>query len=369
MTEVKDFIKRNLMVIIALAAALISCAFVPVTDYTQYVDTDVIGILFCLMLVTSGFKHNNVLAKAMYFLIEKARIYGTRKALVILSLITYFLSMFVTNDASLIALVPIMITFFEEYPAYLIYAIVVQTIAANLGSMATPFGNPQNLLIFTDYGLTPAEFFSAMLPAAVFGLALVLILAVLVPNKPLVVDDYEELHIANPRYASLYAVLFVLVLLAVFGVLDVLVVFASVCVVAVIIEPKIFYDIDYGLLLTFIFFFIFVGNTKNISAVNSFVGNLVSGREFFAAVITSQFISNVPAAVMLTSFTDNWKQLLLGVDIGGLGTPIASMASLISLRIYSSHEDSKPMRFLGIFLLINFALLAIMYAFAAIFLI
>lgn len=369
MAEVKDFIKRNLMVFIALAAALISCALVPVADYIQYVDTDVIGILFCLMLVTAGFKHNNVLAKAMYFLIEKARIYGTRKALIILSLITYFLSMFVTNDASLIALVPIMITFFEEYPAYLIYAVVVQTIAANLGSMATPFGNPQNLLIFTDYGLTPAEFFSAMLPAAAFGLVLVLILATLVPNKPLVVDDYEEVHIVNPRYASLYAILFVLVLLAVFGVLDVLVVFASVCVVAVIIEPKLFYDIDYGLLLTFIFFFIFVGNIKNISVVNRFVENLVSGREFFAAVITSQFISNVPAAVMLTSFTDNWKPLLLGVDIGGLGTPIASMASLISLRIYGAHENSKPMRFLGIFMLINIALLAVMYIFTTLFLI
>lgn len=369
MTEVKDFIKRNLMVLIAMAAALISCALVPVTDYIKYVDTNVIGILFCLMLVTAGFKHNNVLAKAMYFLIEKAHIYGTRKALVILSLITFFLSMFVTNDASLIALVPIMIIFFEEYPAYLIYAIVVQTIAANLGSMATPFGNPQNLLIFTDYGITPAEFFSAMLPATAVGLALVLILAALVPNKPLVVDDYEEIHIVNPRYASLYAVLFVLVLLAVFGVLDVLVVFASVCVVAVIIEPKLFYDIDYGLLLTFIFFFIFVGNIKNIPAVNSFVENLVSGREFFAAVITSQFISNVPAAVMLTSFTDNWKALMLGVDVGGLGTPVASMASLISLRIYGASENSKPARFLGIFLLINIALLAIMYAFVSIFLI
>lgn len=368
MAEVKAFIKRNLMVLIALAAALISCAFVPVTDYIQYVDTDVIGILFCLMLVTAGFKNNNVLAKGMYFLIDKARIYGTRKALVILSLITYFLSMFITNDAALIALVPIMITFFGEYPAYLIYAIVVQTIAANLGSMATPFGNPQNLLIFTDYGLSPAEFFTAMLPAALLGLVLVIILAALVPNKPLAVTDYEDVHIVNPRYASLHGILFVLVLLAVFGVLDMLVVFASVCIVAIIIEPKLFYDIDYGLLLTFVFFFIFVGNIKNISAVNSFVGNLVSGREFFAAVITSQFISNVPAAVMLTSFTDNWKPLLLGVDIGGLGTPIASMASLISFRIYSASENSKAVRFLGIFMLVNFIFLAIMYTFTKLFL-
>lgn len=364
MTEVKDFIKRNLMVLIALAAALISCALVPVTDYIQYVDTDVIGILFCLMLITAGFKQNNVLAKGMYFLIEKAHIYGTRKALAILSAITFFLSMFVTNDAALIALVPIMVTFFAEYPAYLIYAIVVQTIAANLGSMATPFGNPQNLLIFTEYSLTPAEFFSAMLPAAALGLVLVLILAALMPNKPLVVDDYEEIHIANKSYAALYGILFVLALLAVFGALDVLVVFVSVCVVAVIIEPKLFYEIDYGLLLTFIFFFIFVGNIKNISAVNSFVEKLVSGREFFAAVVTSQVISNVPAAVMLNSFTENWRPLLLGIDIGGLGTPVASMASLISFRIYSAAENSKPMRFLGIFMFVNIAVLAAMYAFA-----
>lgn len=369
MTDVKAFIKRNLMVLIALAAALISCALVPVTDYIQYVDTDVIGILFCLMLVTAGFKQNNMLAKAMYFLIEKARIYGTRKALVILSLITYFLSMFVTNDAALIALVPIMVTFFEEYPAYLIYAVVVQTIAANLGSMATPFGNPQNLLIFTEYGITPGEFFSAMLPAAAVGLVIVLILAAFVPNKPLTVDDYEEVHIRNKSYALLYGILFVLALLAVFDVLDVLVVFASVCVVAVIIEPKLFYEIDYGLLLTFVFFFIFVGNIKNIPAVNGFAEKFVSGREFFAAVVTSQFISNVPAAVMLNSFTDNWRALLLGVDVGGLGTPVASMASLISFRIYSAAENSRSMRFLGVFMLVNIAVLAVMYAFVSIFLI
>lgn len=369
MTEVKDFFKRNFIVLVALAAALVSCALVPVTDYIQYVDTDVIGILFCLMLITAGFKQNNVLAKAMYFLVEKARIYGTKKALVILSTITFILSMFVTNDAALIALVPIMVTFFEEYPAYLIYAIVVQTVAANLGSMATPFGNPQNLLIFTDYGIAPAEFFSAVLPVAAIGLALVLLLSVLVPDKPLVVDEYDRIDIVNPRYSALYGVLFVLALLAVFGVLDVLVVFVSVCVVAVIIEPKLFYDIDYGLLLTFIFFFIFVGNIKNIPSVNAFAEKLVSGREFFAAALTSQVISNVPAAVMLGSFTDNWKALLLGVDIGGLGTPVASMASLISFRIYSGTRDSKPLRFLGVFLCINIILLAILYIFADIFLI
>lgn len=365
MSEVKAFIKRNLMVLIAFAAALASCAVVPVTSYIDYVDTDVIGILFSLMLITAGLKQNNVLSKAMSFLIDKAHIYGTRKALAVLSLITFFLSMLVTNDAALIALVPVTVTFFSEYPTYLVYSIVVQTVAANLGSMATPFGNPQNLLIFTDYEISSADFFAAVLPTAALGLLLVLILSLLIPNKPLCADIQPDVKIANPWYAALFGVLFVLSLLGVFGILDVLVIFASVCVVAVIIDPRLFYEIDYGLLLTFIFFFIFVGNIKNIPAVNEFAEKLVSGKEFFAAVITSQVISNVPAAVMLNSFTDNWEALLLGVDVGGLGTPVASMASLISLRIYGSTENSRPMRFMSVFLAINIVLLAIMYAFTA----
>lgn len=365
MSEVKAFVKRNFMVLIAMAATIVSCAAVPVTSYIDYVDTDVIGILFSLMLITAGLKQNNVLSKAMDFLIKKAHIYGTKKALFVLSLITYFLSMFVTNDAALIALVPMTVTFFAEYPKYLIYSIVVQTVAANLGSMATPFGNPQNLLIFTDYEISIAEFFSAVLPTAALGLLLVVILSLLIPNKPLFTDEQADTKITNPWYALLFGVLFVLSLLGVFGILDVIVIFASVCVVAVIIDPKLFYEIDYGLLLTFIFFFIFVGNIKNIPAVNDFVENLVSGREFFAAVLTSQVISNVPAAVMLNSFTDNWKALLLGVDVGGLGTPIASMASLISIRIYGSTENSRPLSFMCVFLIINIILLAVMYAFTA----
>lgn len=369
MSEIKDFVKRNFIVLIALAAALFSCTLVPSANYIDYVDTDVIGILFSLMLISAGFKQNNVLSKGMGFLLDKARIYGTKKAMVVLSLLTFFLSMLVTNDAALIALVPVTVTFFLEYPKLMIYAVVVQTAAANIGSMATPFGNPQNLLIFTAYDLTPRQFFEAVVPTAAVGLALVMLLSLLMPDKPLVTQDTSNIHIVNYRYCALYAVLLVLTLLAVFGIIDVLVAFVSACVVVVIIEPNLFGEVDYGLLLTFIFFFIFVGNVKNITRVNVFVSELVRNREFFAAAASSQVISNVPAAVMLQTFTDNWKALLLGTDVGGLGTPIASMASLISFRIYSAQENIKPLRFLGVFLGINIILLAVLYCFTNIFII
>jgi Na+/H+ antiporter NhaD/arsenite permease-like protein len=149
----------------------------------------------------------------------------------------------------------------------------------------------------------------------------------------------------------------------VFGVFDVLVAFASVCVVVIIIEPKRFTEIDYGLLLTFVFFFVFVGNIQQIPKVSEFVSEFVTGREFVSSLLASQVISNVPAAVMLSGFTDNWRAVMLGTDIGGLGTPIASLASLISLRIYGSTENAKSLKFLGVFLIVNVFMLLLLIPF------
>lgn len=365
MSGFKEFLKRDFVVIAAGAAALVSCALVPVTDYIEYVDTDVLGILFSLMLIISGLRGNNFLARVTDIIVRKTRIEGTRMALTVVSVLTFFLSMFVTNDASLIALVPVTAVLFADYPGILIYAIVVQTVAANMGSMATPFGNPQNLFIFSSYGITAEEFFEASLPVSLISLGAVLLLSLFVKNKPLVPDFSEGSELKNKRYIALYGVLFVLVLLSVFKILDVLVVFASVCVVVIIIEPKRFTEVDYGLLLTFVFFFIFVGNVQRIAGVSAFIEKLVDGREFGASVLVSQVISNVPAAVMLSGFTENWKALMLGTDIGGLGSPIASLASLISMRIYGGTENPRVLKFLGVFSAVNFSLLILMCFFAA----
>ncbi|MBQ2824134.1 MAG: citrate transporter [Oscillospiraceae bacterium] len=361
----REFVKKEIVVIIAGAAALISCAFVPVVNYIDYVDTEVIGTLFSLMAIIAGLKGNNVLSRFSGWIVEKAHINGTRRALVVISLLTFFLSMLVTNDAALIALVPVTVLFFADYPSQMIYAIVVQTVAANMGSMATPFGNPQNLLIYSSYSITPAEFFAASLPTTAVSLAAVLILCVLIKNKPLVPAENDTAETTGSKaYIFLYGVLFVLVMVCVFTDMSILVAFASVCAVVMIIEPQRLFEVDYGLLITFVFFFIFVENIQRIDVVNSFITELVQGREFFASAAISQVISNVPAAVMLSGFTDNWKAVMLGTDIGGLGTPVASLASLISMRIYGETENAKTGRFLGVFTVVNFVLLVLIYAFA-----
>lgn len=364
MSGFKEFVKKEFIVIIAGTAALVSCALVPVTDYSKFIDTNVLGILFSLMLIIAGLRGNNLLSKLSGWIVRKTHVEGTRKAFTVMALLTFFVSMFVTNDAALIALVPITVGFFADYPVHMIYAIVAQTVAANLGSMATPFGNPQNLLIYTTYDITPFEFFKAAAPTAFLGFGAVILLCLFIKDEPLVPDDERDTKLTNKPYLVLYGMLFVLVMLTVFGVLDVLVVFASACVVVIIIEPKRFLQIDYGLLVSFIFFFVFVGNIQRIGSVNDLITSLVNGKEFFASVLSSQVISNVPAALMLTGFTDNWKAVMLGTDIGGLGTPVASLASLISIRIYGETENAKPLKFLGVFTLVNFAVLAVMYIFA-----
>ena len=363
MSGASAFVKKQFVVIIAGILMLVSCAMVPVTDYTKYINTDVIGILFSLMLVIAGFRANNMLTKLSGWLVRTARVNSTRKALLVMSLMTFVLSMLVTNDAALIALVPITLIFFEQYGKDKIYAVVVQTVAANVGSMATPFGNPQNLFIYTNYNISAGDFFLAVLPTAFAGLAIILLMCLFMPEKPLDIVDDSDVKLLNKPYLVLYGVLFVLCMLAVFNVLDVITVFASACVVIVITEPKRFADVDFGLLMTFIFFFIFVGNLKMIDGVSDFMTNIVNGREFTVSVAASQIMSNVPAAMMLAGFTENWKALLLGVDVGALGTPVASLASLISLRIYGEEEDASQFNFLGVFSIVNVVCLAVLFTF------
>ena len=360
----KEFVKKEFVVIISGAAAIISCLFVPAAEYIDYVDTDVLATLLSLMLIIAGLKGNGVLVAFSGWIVRKASVTNTRRALLAVSMMTFFLSMLVTNDAALIALVPLTVLFFREYPSKMIYAVVVQTVAANMGSMATPFGNPQNLLIFSAYDITAGEFFAASLPTAAVSLAAVIILCFIGKPLPIQTENSDEIY-GNKSYITLYAVLFVLVMICVFTDISIIVAFASVCAVVLIIEPERMFEVDYGLLITFVFFFIFVGNIQHIEAVNSFITELVKGREFFTSAVLSQVISNVPAAVMLSGFTDNWKAVMLGTDIGGLGTPIASLASLISLRIYGETEDSDTLKFLGVFSAVNFSLLVIIYTFAA----
>lgn len=359
-----DFCKKEFLLIAATAAAIISCLFVPITNFVKYINTDTIGLLFCLMIAVAGFRDCRLLSVISGKLLGSGTPMSRRTGTV-LTFITFFSSMLFTNDVALIAFVPLTAVLFGKLPKTMIYVITVQTAAANLGSMLTPFGNPQNLYLYDFYGYTPKNFFATTLP--VFGLSavLILILCVFIKNEPLGTESSEQVRIRNKPYLMLYAVLFVLCLLAVFGKLEVIVVFASVCVVAIIVDMRLFAAVDYSLLMTFASFFVFVENLRSIDAVNSFVTGLVQGHEMTASVLVSQVISNVPAAFMLSGFTDNAKALVLGTNIGGLGTLVASLASLISFRIYMETDDAKPLKYLGVFTLVNAALLAVIYPFAA----
>lgn len=363
MKGVIEFCKKEFLVVISGIAALVSCFFVPVTNYVNYINTDTIGLLFCLMIAVAGFRECHLLSFVSQKLLGGGTPYSRRTG-TILVFIAFFSSMLFTNDVALIAFVPITAALFSNLPKTMIYVITVQTAAANLGSMLTPFGNPQNLYLYDYYKFSPEDFFAVTFPVFAVSAVLILLLCMFIKNEPLGTEKNETVTIENKNYLFLYTILFVLCLLAVFGVLDVIVVFASVCVVAVIIDLRLFAGVDYGLLLTFAFFFIFVGNIQNVEAVKEFVTGLVEGREMLASAAVSQVISNVPAAFMLSGFTDNAKALVLGTNIGGLGTLVASLASLISFRIYMETDEAKPVKYLIVFTIVNVLLLVLIYPFA-----
>lgn len=358
-----EFFKREFLLVISGVAAAVSCLLVPVTNYVNYIDTDTIGLLFCLMIAVAGFRETRVLAALSRALLGRGTAYTRRTALALVFL-SFFSAAFFTNDVALIAFVPLTAALFAKRKNTMIYVIVLQTAAANMGSMLTPFGNPQNLYLYGHYQMSPEGFFSLTAPVFLLSGVLILLLCLAVKNEPLETESRENIVLGRKSYIVMYAILFILCLLAVFGVVDVITVFASVCVVAVIMDPRLFTGVDYGLLVTFCFFFIFVGNIRNIEAVREFTVRLLEGREMFAATAVSQFISNVPAAVMLSEFTENAGAVVLGTDIGGLGTIVASLASMISFRIYMETDEAKPVKYLCVFTVINFALLAVIYLFA-----
>lgn len=358
-----EFCKKEFLAVAAFIAAGISCLFVPVTNYIDYINTDTIGLLFCLMVAVAGFRECGLLTWLSAKLLGRGTPYSRRTGTVLV-FISFFSSMLFTNDVALIAFVPLTAALFEKLPGTMIYVITVQTAAANLGSMLTPFGNPQNLYLYGRYNMDPDDFFAITFPVFAVSAALILLLCLFIKNEPLGREPNGSASVRDKRYLALYAALFILCLLAVFGVLNVITVFASVCVVAAIIDMRLFTAVDYGLLATFALFFIFVGNIQNVPAVREFTTKLLEGREMFAAAAVSQVISNVPAAFMLSGFTENAKALVLGTNIGGLGTIVASLASLISFRIYLETDEAKPAKYLGVFTLVNVLLLAVIYAFA-----
>ncbi len=356
------FIKKEPVLVVASLVAIISMIWVkPSKEYLSYIDFPVIVLLFCLMFVVCG------LVKQNLFNIISSRILSAtsdiRKISIILVNVTFISAMFITNDVALITLVPLTTGLLRrnENKNSLIYLVVMETIAANLGSMMTPFGNPQNLYLYSYYKMSAGEFMLTVLPLGISGLVLINIATLLLMKKGEITFDIStEGTIQNKFNFIVYIILFIICILSVFKVVDTYICFAVVIISGLIVDYKIFAKVDYYLLFTFCAFFVFVGNLGNIDVVKNVLVDVLDGKEFIVGVLSSQVISNVPAAIMLSGFTDSAKSLLCGVNVGGLGTLVASLASLISYKQYAISDKADVKRYLIIFTVINIIFLVIL---------
>lgn len=369
-TKLKHFLQTETVLVIAASAAIISMFFVPPSvSYISYIDFRTLSLLFCLMAAVAGLKSAGLFNTLAINIIPRFR--NIRSLNMVLVLLCFFSSMFITNDVALITFVPFTIIIFTASGLMkrLIYTIVLETAAANLGSMFTPVGNPQNLYLYSCYHINPNEFFYITLPLTVLGLLLLLFASMLGKNKPVHMEKEPAKTMGSPRRLLLHLALFFLSLFSVFYLIDYRLLVIIVCLVLFIADRKLLLSIDYGLLITFVCFFLFVGNAERIDAIHIILSGLMKGRELLFGVLLSQIISNVPAAVLLSGFTDNYRALILGTNIGGLGTLVASLASLISFKFYVRTTEAKPLKYLGVFTAVNIGLLLPILAFAFLFLI
>ena len=364
LAKIKTFVKKEAVLCISALCAVITMFLVPPSaEYIEYIDFRVLCLLMCLMGVVAGFKSVGAFKWLTYQLLR--RIKNGRVLGLTLVLLPFFASMLVTNDVALLVFVPFTMLLLAGLGCdkNIIPIIVMQTVAANLGSMATPVGNPQNLYLYSAFNLVAGEFFSVTLPLTAVSLVCLSLGTLPIMPKSLPKQKLESEKITSGRNFAVYGLLFVLCLLTVFRVVPYQLTTAILVVMLLIIDRKLFGEIDFMLLLTFVCFFIISENLGGVELVRDFLQSLLSKNTLLTSVGASQVISNVPAAVLLSGFTDNWRELLSGVNIGGLGTPIASLASLITLKFYMNSNGAKVIKFLGIFTLANIAGLVLLLGF------
>jgi len=364
MKYVINFVKKETVFCVSLILAIVSFILVPPTkDCISGIDFRVLSLLFCLMAVVAGLQKILVFRRIGNSLLGKLK--RTRSLYLLLIYLCFFSSMFLTNDVALITFVPfaIMLLPMVNKTDKLIIIVVLQTIAANLGSVLTPLGNPQNLYLYTISGLNLVEFIMMMLPLWLLSLVLVTVPVFFLKNES--IDNVKGANLPPRRkqHEFIYGLLFLLCLLTVVDVLPYYILLITILIIMLISDHTVLGSVDYMLLLTFVCFFLFIYNMKQIPAVVDMLSSVVEGRVFIVGVLTSQIISNVPAALLLSGFTDDFHALTLAVDAGGLGTLIASLASLISFKLYGSYKDAKKGKYFLVFTELNFLYLAIVVAF------
>ena len=361
-SRILGFMKENAVMCIAFAAALITSFIIPIDrEYIGYFDFKTLTCLFCVLAVVCALRNINffyVLAREVVSIFKNARM-----SVLALVYITFIGSMFIANDMALLTFLPlgyfVLSTTGKE--KYMAFTFIMQNIAANLGGMLTPFGNPQNLYLYTKFNIPNLEFMAIMAPPFIAAVSLITVVCLFVKKEPLEIED-EEVKL-DPKRTVFYLILFALSIAIVFRGIPYWIGLIVIPVCLFFADKKALAMVDYPLLLTFVFFFIFSGNMARIDIVRDFFSSLLNYNTLVFSTLSCQFISNVPSAILLSQFTGNYSDLLVGVNIGGAGTLIASLASLITFREYVSHNPGKSGYYIKLFSVFNFGFLGILLAF------
>ena len=354
--------KKDSVLIISGFLAIISCIFVkPDIGYLGYINFRVLAILFSLMLVVSAY----IRIGTFDFFTNKllGKIHSEKNISLFLVVLSFFMSMLLTNDVTLVTLVPFALNVLKAFKdrRRTMFTLILMTVSANLGSMLTPIGNPQNLYLYTEYHISLIDFIKLMLPYSTASLILLVVSVFILNKTDKTVDTAVTEEVSSPKPVPLivYTILFILCLLTVTNVINFAIVLGVVAFVVLIFDKKAYKGIDYGLLLTFIFFFVLIGNLGRIDVIHDTLSRVIEKNVTLTAVLSSQVISNVPSAMLLSAFTKNGTSLLIGTNLGGLGTLIASMASLITYKFYNKIK-SEGEHYLLTFTVINIIFLVLL---------
>lgn len=365
--QVINWVKKETVLTIAIILAILSMFFVtPDQQYLKYIDVKTLVILFCFMAVIAGMTQIGVFAWLAGGMLKRVK--NIRQLLFLLVMLCFFFSMLITNDVALITFVPLTLVILQTQDKkikekWLVPTVVLQTVAANMGSMLTPIGNPQNLYLYGQSNMSCLKFMGIMLPYTVLAFLLLIVLIFIISRKSkdvLRVDSSDKGKPIEKKKLVLYLALCIPLFLTVLRCLDYRILFVIVLLLVGGFDRKIFARVDYSLLFTFVAFFIFIGNMGRMTAFSSLLSRVIEGREVMTGVFASQIMSNVPAALLLSGFTSDYKALMIGTNIGGLGTLIASMASLISYKLVTRENPFIKGKYMVTFTVVNVLFLGVM---------
>jgi len=361
-TKLKAFVKKNTVMIVALCAAIVTAFLVPVDEqYLGYFDFKTLTCLFCVLAVVCALRNINffyILARKVVQMFKTARM-----SILALVYITFIGSMLIANDMALLTFLPLgfFVLTSTGKEKYMAFTFIMQNIAANLGGMLTPFGNPQNLFLYTKFNIPNGEFMQIMAPPFAISILLITICCLFVKQEPLELAD--EKVCLSPWRTTVYLLLFAFSIAIVFRTIPYWYGLIVIPIALLILDRKALTMVDYPLLFTFVFFFIFAGNMARLEPVRAFFSNLLDINTLVFSALSCQCISNVPSAILLSQFTTNYPELLVGVNIGGVGTLIASLASLITFREYTRHNPGKAGYYIKLFSAFNFGFLIFLLIF------